>query len=75
MAQLTKTVCDVFGTSKDIQAVSVKIRIGSTPDDWNAVVDLPGLAADLSPRAVARLKRFIERGLVSAAEWKEWNDA
>lgn len=68
MAQVTKTVCDVFGTSKDITLVHITIKYPGDETNYHA-------ACDLSPRAIARLKRFIERGLVSAAKWKERDDA
>ncbi len=68
MAQVTKTVCDVFGTCKDVQRIQVTLTILAS-DEHAGAPDV----ADLSPRAQARLERFIERGLVSAATWKEVN--
>lgn len=61
--------CDVFGTYKDVKPIRVLIQSDGEPvtrdREWTAY---------LSPRARIRLNRFIERGLVSVAKWKELNE-
>jgi len=57
MATVEKTVCDVFGTANEIKRYHVIVgAAGHEPHEVDALIDL-------SPRGLARLKKFIERGL------------
>ena len=57
----TRTVrdCDVYGTTKEIRRFTVEI----TDIESDPITILSGYEVDLSPRALARLRKFIERGV------------
>ena len=54
--------CDVFGTVRDVE--KYYITIAKSADDTGKVVDAMFEEVDLSPRGLARLKKFINRGLL-----------
>jgi len=61
MALLEGRSCDIFGTKKNVDSVNVTIRGGAPwiTSDTEAILDR---TVDLSPRAPARLIKFVERG-------------
>lgn len=70
MSEVTLKKCDVFGTTKDVRRITVNLvadLVALRNHDGEAVTTSLGydLSADLSPRAVARLLRFIRRGLAA----------
>ena len=66
MAVKSVRVCDVFNTSKDIETYLVEVSttcLDEAGSEQPKTVKVRRI--DLSPRGLARLKRFIERGLTS----------
>ena len=57
MAEYTGKKCDVFGTLKNVRRFGVVIR--DVADNNNVYEN----AADLSPRALERLLKFVRRGI------------
>lgn len=75
MATKNTMVCDVFGTYRDVERFMVLVVPesceGKALDEMGAPTDailVRGL--DMSPRAVKRLQKFIERGLSPLATVK-----
>lgn len=64
MATTQVRTCDVFGTTKEVARFTVKVLQLDPEIAEPAVFDKQ---LDLSPRGVARLKKFIERGCTSPA--------
>lgn len=65
MATLTTTKkhCDVFGTTKDVRTFQVVIYEGDRLKDADNLNEFGSWKADLSPRGLERLKKFIGRGI------------
>jgi len=55
--------CDVYGTTKDVKSITVKVMIEGYEGDESPDEVIPFKSLDLSRRARKRLLKFIERGL------------
>ena len=62
MADVTLRKCDVYGSTKDVKRYRVSVH---ELDGDGALIE-KNRTADLSPRAYARLLRFIDKGVTPA---------
>lgn len=56
-------VCDVLGTSKNVKSYRVQVHVADTENGDPQGPPLLDLTADLSPRAVDRLTKWVSRGM------------
>ena len=63
MALVTKRQCDVFKTTREVESYVVKVFVKSEGSKLITVESED--ESDLSPRGLARLKKFIRRGLTA----------
>ena len=64
MALVTKRQCDVFKTTRDVKCYCVKVY-EKNDDASKSAAEVFTDAADLSPRGLARLKKFTRRGMTA----------
>jgi len=60
MAEVTIKQCDVYGSPK---ADSYRVTVTTRQGDGEPDTDIIKKEVDLSPRALARLEKFIEKGV------------
>lgn len=72
MATKNLTVCDVYGTTRDVTSYAIRLVVLGGEQDAECVDEAK---ADLCPRAYGRLLRFIERGVSPPPPRKAKEDA
>ncbi len=68
MATVTKKQCDVFGTLNNVRSFRIKVLEAS--EDSDGYVAMRSFDVDMSPRALARLVKFIDRGTTPPSKKK-----